>query len=121
MASLNTMKMGEVLIANFQDSHMLDNFKIQQLGTELLALVDRTEYGKLLLNFEHVKFMSSAMLGQLILLNKKCKADNVRLKMCHIDPNIFEVFKLMKLHKVLDIHADEATALTAFERKGFFS
>ena len=35
-------------------------------------------------------------------------------------PNIMEVFKIMKLNKVFDIQTDEATAMKAFEKKGWF-
>jgi hypothetical protein len=32
-----------------------------------------------------------------------------------------EVFKITRLNKIFDIQPDEATALAAFEKRGFFS
>jgi hypothetical protein len=56
---------------------------------------------KLVLNFKGVQFMSSAMIGKLVLLNKKAKADEIHLKLCDISPNVLEVFKITRLNKVL--------------------
>src|SRR5947207_1038726 len=75
---------------------------------------------KMVLNFQGVAFMSSAMIGKVILLNKKCKTDNVNLKLSNISPNVMEVFKIMRLNKVLSIYDDEAKAIAAFDKKGWF-
>ena len=57
---------------------------------------------KMVLNFQGVQFMSSAMIGKLVLLNKKCKASEVALKLCQISPNVLEVFKITRLNQQLD-------------------
>lgn len=111
---------GEVLIVYFADAKILDDARIQQIGKDLTEMVTKAEHQKMLLNFQNVGFMSSAMIGKLILLSKKCKADAVDLRLCNIMPNIMEVFKIMKLNKVFDIQTDEATAMKAFEKKGWF-
>ena len=120
MTSLVTQTYGDVFAVRIREGKILDEAKIQELGRELIAVVDKVE-SKLLLNFEDVKFMSSGMLGKLILLNKKCKTDNVALKMCNISPDIMEVFRLMRLNKVLDIYADETKAMRAFEKMKKFA
>lgn len=64
--------------------------------------------------------MSSAMLGKLVQLIKKCKEDKIDLKLCSINDSVMEVFTLTRLNKILDIHANEEGALKAFGSKGFF-
>ena len=81
MASLRTEENGEVLVVYFNDAKILDEAKIQQIGQELVAAAENAANKKLLLNFEAVSFMSSAMIGKLILLNKKCKAADIKLKL----------------------------------------
>ena len=108
---------GDVLVVYFTDAQILDETKIQQLADDLNAVADKCEHGKLLLNFSDVKFMSSSVLGKLVKLNKKCKADKTNLKMCNIAPEIYEVFKITRLNKVFDIQEDEESALAAFEKK----
>jgi anti-sigma B factor antagonist len=36
------------------------------------------------------------------------------MKMCHIRPEILEVFQITKLNKVFDIRGEEAEAISAF-------
>ena len=114
--SLMSQTNGDVLIVSFTESRILDEAIIQQIGTNLEKMANRAEHGKLLLNFNEVRFMSSAMLGQLIKLNKKCKVDKTHLKLCNISKDIMEVFILMKLNKILDVYKDETKALIAFEK-----
>ena len=118
--SLWSQTNGEVLVVYFSDAKILDDARIQQIGKDLTEMVSKAEAGKMLLNFQNVGFMSSAMIGKLILLSKKCKTDKVDLKFCNIAPNIMEVFKIMKLNKVFDIHPDESNAIKAYEKKGWF-
>jgi anti-sigma B factor antagonist len=120
MSTFMSQTNGEVLVVYFSETRILDDGKIQQLGEELVKFVDKTEHAKLLVNFQNVRFMCSAMLGKLMVLNKKCKAANVSLKLCNISKDIMEVFRLTNLNKILEIHADEADALAAFSKRGWF-
>jgi anti-sigma B factor antagonist len=110
---LNVIEVGEVTIVRFVDRRILDEANIQELGQELLQLV---EDGKrnLLLNFSAVEFLSSAALGKLITLDRKVKSHSGNLKLSNIRPEIYEVFRITKLNKLFDIKDDEAEALAAF-------
>ncbi len=114
MSNVRSEEKGDVLVVYFNDAKILDEAKIQQIGTELMQKVTDAASQKLLLNFLGVSFMSSAMIGKVILLNKKCKAAEVKLKICDISDNVMEVFKLMRLNKILDIQKNEEKALKKF-------
>lgn len=120
MSSLRSEENGDVLVVYFNDAKILDESKIQQIHNELNEKLTEVPAGKLLLNFENVSFMSSAMIGKIILLNKKCRSIDVKFKLCNISDNVMEVFKLMRLNKVLDIQKNEEKALASFEKKGWF-
>lgn len=120
VSSISAEENGDVLVIYFNDNKILDEAKIQQIHNELNEQLGEVRAGKLLLNFERVTFMSSAMIGKIILLNKKCKAADVKFKLCNISENVMEVFKLMRLNKVLDIQKDEEKALASFDKKGWF-
>lgn len=121
MSALMTQSHGDVTVVYFQDAQILDEVKIQQISDELNQIAERVANGKLLLNFTDVKFMSSAVLGKLNNLNKKCKTNQATLKLCNISPDIMQVFKITKLNKVFSIHENEEEALAAFNKKGWFS
>lgn len=111
MSTLLTRSEGEVLIAYFQDVRIIDESRINSLGQELADLINNSENSRIILNFKNVSFMSSAMIGKLVLFGKKCKTAKVHLRLCNINDNVDEVFKLMKLNKVFSIDKDEETSL----------
>lgn len=111
---LEVSEVGDVTVVRFVDRKILDEANIQELGSELFALVEDEHRAKLLLNFSAVEFLSSAALGKLITLDKKVKAHSGKLKLTNIRPEIYEVFAITKLNKLFDIKDDEADALAAF-------
>jgi len=85
---------GDVLVASLLAGTLIDQNVIDETGKELLeAAFEACGNHKLVVNFRAVNFMSSAMLGKLMPLHKRCKADKTKLKLCNICPNLLEVFK----------------------------
>ena len=121
MAEIHSQTNGEVLVVYLGHNRIVDQAMIDEIARTLDRLMNKCEHGKMLINFEGVKFMGSAMLGKLISLNKRCKDAAIHLKLCSIDPQIMQVFKMTKLDKVFDIQPDEGRGLAAFEKKGWFS
>ena len=96
--------LGGAVSARFTSSKVADEAMVQQIGRELLDLVDAAaETKKLLVSFKGVEFMSSALIGKLVLLNKKAKASGVQLGFCELAPNVLEVFRITRLNKVFRI------------------
>ena len=105
---------GEVAIVQFKDRKILDEARIQEVGGELMDLIDKHDHKNLLLNFRDVDFLSSMALGKLITLRRKIKEVNGRLKLCNITPETFQVFVVSRLDTFFDIFHDEHTALQSF-------
>jgi anti-sigma B factor antagonist len=104
MNLLRVTEKDDGLVVYFAESKILDEGTILQVGKELMdVLVRATPKKKLTLDFERVQFMSSAMIGKLVFLNKKAKADAVDLRLRNIQPNVLEVFKLTRLNRVFQI------------------
>lgn len=121
MSSLKSEEVEGILVVSFTDAKILDEARISLVGKELMdKAAEAAASQRMVLNFDGVQFMSSAMIGKLVLLNKKAKADKIDLKLCNITPNVLEVFKITRLNKVFDIHADQEKALAAFDKKGWF-
>ncbi len=104
---------GGVSVVNFVDSKVINDEEIMDLGEELYALVERDKRSKIILNFSHVEFMSSAALGKLISFEKKVSAAGAKLMLSNIRPEIHEVFAITRLNKLFTIKEDEADALAA--------
>ncbi|QDU90646.1 Putative anti-sigma factor antagonist BtrV [Pirellulimonas nuda] len=106
---LSTSK--QVTVVTFNDSKIIDEEEIQELGQELYDLVDREGLKKIVLNFGNVEFLSSAALGKLISFEKKVRTSKADLILTNIRPEIYEVFAITKLTKLFKIKDDEADAL----------
>jgi anti-sigma B factor antagonist len=118
--SLSSYTKDGILTVVFDDARILDEVKLEQVSRDLLEMLDKTTEERVILDFRNVKFMSSSMLGKLVQVNKKAGEFKVKLKLCSIDPEIRQVFKITKLDKVFDIDADEAAARAAFMKRGWF-
>ena len=80
----------------------------------------KAENEKILVNFENVSFMSSAMIGKLIQFSTACKKAGLRLRLCNINENVMQVFTLMNLQKVFQIDKDESDAVAKLQKSGWF-
>ena len=81
MSTLLNRTHEDILIVYFQDVRIIDETRIQSLGNELLDLVNNGKYNKIILNFQNVSFMSSAMIGKLIQFAKRCKTADIQLRL----------------------------------------
>ncbi len=79
--------------------------QIQEAGDGLLELCSlATSVGKrLLLDLRDVQFMSTAMLGKLVLLNKVVKRNKLVFQLANVEPIIMEKFRLTRLNRVFCI------------------
>ncbi|MBL7044118.1 MAG: STAS domain-containing protein [Pirellulaceae bacterium] len=113
MPELVSQQRDDVLVARFSSEKIFADAAIQQTGDELVNLVDQSD-GKLLLDFEPVKFMSSLMIGKIIILRKKCKASAVTIKLCNICPSVMGVFEVTRLDRLFKMYDTVEDALNAF-------
>ena len=118
--SLTSYAKDGILTVCFDDARILDESKLEQVGQDLIEMLNQTTEERVILDFRNVKFMSSSMLGKLVQVHKKCAEFKVKLKLCSISPEIRQVFKITKLDKLFDIEPDEDAARKAFLRRGWF-
>jgi anti-anti-sigma regulatory factor len=94
MELLRTERNRGVLIVKFVDSELLGDDLIFRVGRDLLKQLDQAAAygGKLVLSFQGVRSMSSAMIGNLIVLHKRCGDMGVELRLCEIPPHFRAMF-----------------------------
>lgn len=118
--SVTTFTKDGILTIVFDDARILDETKLEELGRELTETLEKTSEERVILDFRNVKFMSSSMLGKLVHVHKKAGEYKVKMKLCSIDPEIRQVFKITRLDKLFDIETDEPAARAAFMKRGWF-
>jgi anti-anti-sigma factor len=118
MALVKSELKGEIRIIFFDVQRLIDEASIGQCYREIMELLEKTEEKHVLLHFGRVTFMSSAALGMLVRLQKKCKEYEISLRLCNITPDILQVFKITNLDKFFSISPDASDALEAFKKGG---
>ncbi len=97
-------------IVTFIDEKILEEMDIQALQESIMSVVDQAERINLILDFGNVRFLSSAVLGLLIRISKRIYEHGGQLRLCNINPKIFEIFKITRLNKIFDIYKDIESA-----------
>jgi len=108
------LRMGDVIIIEFTDKAILDQSKIDRLHQEMQSVIEKSGLPKIILSFENVQNISSAMLGVLMSLNKQIKSMGGEMRLAAISNSIMEVFKLTRLDKLLKIYRSTDQAMVKF-------
>jgi anti-sigma B factor antagonist len=104
-----------VAVVDFVDSGlMFETALIQEIGRELQSLMTDHGHSKILLDFTHVQYMSSSMLGQLAKLQKEVQDAKGQLKLIGLGPVLRDTFRISHFEHLFSIYDDEASALKAF-------
>ena len=98
-------------IITFTDEKILEENDINALQESIMSVIEQAKKINLVLDFCNVRFLSSAVLGLLIKISKKVYEHDGQLKLCQINPKIYEVFKITRLTKIFDIYQDREDAV----------
>jgi len=109
---------GRITIATIKSSSVLSMLNVTRFGKELLDFVRANPRLNLLMNFENVDYLSSAVLTELLKVRNAVEAVEGRLRLCAVSPVIHEVFEITNLDKIFIIHPDGVEAdIKRFERQ----
>lgn len=85
---------------------ILDDETITKIEEAISFQVKSEQAINLIVDFTAVKFLTSSFLGYLIRLSKMVYESNGQLRLCGIEEKIQGIFKITRLDKIFDIHAD---------------
>ncbi|MDI6752486.1 MAG: STAS domain-containing protein [bacterium] len=66
---------------------------------------------KVVINFIGVNYISSGGLRVLLVAAKEAKTGDKTLRLCHLDPNVYKIFKLAGFTTIFNIYETEEEAL----------
>ncbi len=110
-------RQGDIGVVMIQEKQFLTDEVIEAFAEEAMSLVDKQGYGKLVLDFSSVEYLSSKMLGKLMALYKRLQAEKGGLALCGVKQDLLEVFEVTQLDKVLNIHPDQGKAIGSLQTK----
>ncbi len=112
---LNVKQAGDVTVVELTDRRILDEINISEIGDRLKLLISQSDTPRLVLDFSNVAHMSSSALGMLITLQKRVKDKKGQLRLCCIQPAIYEVFVITRLNEIFSIHGTRDEALESLD------
>ena len=89
----------------------MDMQQIQQIAEDLEYLVDQQDQRFLLLDFTPVKFLSSQTLGMILKIHRKLTEKGGWLGLCGLKKDLYKIFRLTRLDKILQFYSTEKEAL----------
>lgn len=92
-----------VAIVRFKDEKVMDPERIEQLGQELLSIAEDHDGSLLMIDFDRVRFFSSAAINKLIVLEKRIGASGKRMRLSNLQSEVRDLFSFTNLDKLFDI------------------
>lgn len=108
-------RLGSTTIVELTDRKILDEINISQIGDQLAKIVSENKTPRLVLDFANVAHMSSSALGMLITLHKRVRERSGSLRLCNIQPSIYEVFVITRLNEIFQICASRDDAINSMD------
>src|SRR4030042_4794946 len=93
----------DVTIVTFLEVSIVDDQQIRQIQESFEPIIEKNGTGEMVLNFDSVEFMSSAVLGLLIRIHKRVIERGGRLRLCNLRPSLQNIFEITQLTKIFDI------------------
>ncbi len=110
---LDIEQFDETFVVRFTQRGPLDEGTGYALGQYLAKLVVDRGGRHLVLNFGHVDYVTSMIIGRLLALNKQLAARNGRLTLCGVTAPLRELFDLVRLPMLIPVYETEEEALDA--------
>ncbi len=105
---------GGVVVARCLMSNLSDEENIDQVGQELLTLVDKYECRRIILDLSDVEYMTSAMVGKMIRIHRQMHRDNGKLVLCQLHPTVYEILHTSKLLTYFNVANSVTEAVALF-------
>lgn len=102
-------------VVRFKRRTILEPAAIQAISSRLLRLTSEQGRRTILVNFRGVESLTSAMLGEFVVLHRALSEGGGQLAFCCVEPFLMQVFKIVKIPERIPVYNDETMALQALD------
>ncbi len=112
---LDVQELDDVLVLHLRDPRLADAIMVEELESQLLAIVSTYAPTKVVVNFAGVGFCSTSVINGLLRTKKRLKATGGELRLCGMKDVIREAYRILNLDgTVFTICDDVASAIRSF-------
>lgn len=102
-----------IYVASFQDLSRFNALVTESAKEQLLNLFHKPGT-KLIINLEGIQFVDSSGFGVFLSVYKAANINYGYFKICNVEKDVMEVFKLLQLHNVFEIYSNLEDCLKSF-------
>ena len=99
---------GSITVGVIHATRVLDAVNVTEFGLRLLEYVEQHAGIHLLLSFQHVNYLSSAALTELLRVNEAVQKTGGSVRLCALGPEIASVFQITNLDKLFVVEPGES-------------
>lgn len=112
--SLVTFKQtGDVHVISITGS-LIDRLNVQRIRKRITSQLEDIDQPQVVVCFDQVKEVSSAILGALLEIDKQVRRSGGRLCLAGMSASVASVFQLTRLDSILEIHDSIEAAVKSF-------
>ncbi|MHC4575743.1 MAG: STAS domain-containing protein [Planctomycetota bacterium] len=100
-----------VAVARFRSASITDLEEISAVSERIRDFIDKNRPGRMVFDFECVKFFSSQVLGLIMDVRARLKAYSGEVVISAIDPQLHRVFRITNLDRILKFFPDSESAV----------
>ena len=105
----------DVAVVEVLTTHVADD-NVEAVKSEINSVIKSAK--SLVLDMTPVEYVSSVVLGVLIVTFKRLKSKEGQMKLCGVQPSLLKILQATHLDRLLDIHEDQAAAFAALRGQG---
>ena len=104
----------DLCIVSFAEPRVIGIPGVEVAEQQLRRAIDTRGAKKMVLDLEGVDYLSSAMLGVIVRLQKRLRSSKGGLRLCNVNETLFEkIFRISALDRFLDIRPSLDDALAS--------
>jgi anti-sigma B factor antagonist len=110
---LKTDKINNVVIVRFDNIDRFNALITEPVKEDLKSLFNKPDT-RLILNLEGIRFIDSSGFGVFLSILKTANNNHGHFKLCNIEAEVMDLFRLLQLHNVFEIHNNLDECIKSF-------
>jgi anti-sigma B factor antagonist len=112
---LETKMINDILVVSFKDTQRLSALIAEPVKVQLLEFYNKSKT-RLVLDLQGITFIDSSGFGVFLSAMKAANNNYGQFKICNVNADVMELFKLLQLHHVFEIYNELDPCLESFNQ-----
>jgi anti-sigma B factor antagonist len=111
---LKTEKINNIIVVKFNNIDRFNALIVEPVKEQLKSFYNKPDT-RLALNLEGIRFIDSSGFGVFLSILKTANNNHGQFKICNVNKEVMELFKLLQLHNVFEIYNSQEECISNFK------